>query len=92
MPELIDPYYLMRAMTLAIFGFWSVRGYWRALVLAQRWTAIGVSFGIPAAFIRRRMLIFALRITVLDPVNLALLATAILIWGPLFSAARRAVF
>lgn len=90
--ELPSPYYLMRALTLAIFGFWAVRGYYRGLVLAQRWTAIGASFGIPAAFIRRQMVVFVLRITILDPLNLTLLAAAALIWGPLFQAAGRAVF
>ena len=91
MPELVDPYYLMRGLTLVLFGFWTVRGYYRAIKLAQRWTAIGASFGVPASFIRRQMVVFVLRITVLDPVNVALLATAVLIWGPLFQAAGRAV-
>ncbi len=90
--ELPNPYYMMRGLTLAIFGFWSLRGAWRALRLAQRWTAIGVSLGLSARAIRRQMLVFSLRITILDPLNLVLLATALLIWGPLFQAAGRAVF
>lgn len=90
--ELPSPYYLMRALTLVIFGFWTVRGYYNALRLAQRWTAIGESFGISRTFIRRQMVVFVLRITILDPINLTLLATAVLIWGPLFRAAGRVVF
>lgn len=79
--KLPDPYALMRGFTLALFGFWTIRGYWRTLRLLRRWTAIARRFGLSAAFVRGEVARFVLRVTVLDPVNVALLATAVIIWG-----------
>lgn len=79
--NLPNPYGLMRVFTLVLFGFWTIRGYWRILALLRRWTEIAQRFGIPASFVRREVGRYVLRITLLDPINVALLAIAVVIWA-----------
>ncbi|MFT7486988.1 MAG: hypothetical protein ACI9F9_002846 [Candidatus Paceibacteria bacterium] len=79
----LNPFYIMRAFTLCLFSFWAVRGYVQLMRNLRYWTALGVEFGIPAPFIRRQVFRFALRVTVLDPVYVALLSGALALWFPL---------
>ena len=81
---MIEPFTLMRLCTLGIFGFWTVRGYWRTLRLVKKWERSGERLGIPRAVVRREVLRFVLRVTVFDPVNVGLWAIAAAIWTTLF--------
>ena len=84
--EWIDPFYLMRGCTLAIFGFWSVRGYWNTFQLIRRLERIAGVAGMPTNMVRTMIFKYALRVTVFDPINLALLLMAMTLWAGLFSA------
>ncbi len=82
----VDPFDLMRVCTLAIFGFWSVRGYWRTFQLVRRLERVAGIAGMPSRLVRVLVLKYALRVTIFDPVNLALLLAAMTLWAGLFSA------
>jgi len=84
--ELVDPFYLMRGCTLAIFGFWTVRGYWNAFRLIRRLERVAGMVGMPKKMMRMVVLKYALNITVFDPINLSLLIVSAVLWAGLFTS------
>lgn len=84
--QLIDPYSLMRMCTLVIFGFWSVRGYRNTFLLIRHLERVAGVAGMPAKMVRVMVFKYALRVTVLDPINLGLLMISGLLWAGLFTA------
>ena len=80
MGELVDPYTFVRTVTIALATIWTVRGLWRAARFVQDWSRKLHGLGFEKAWIRRRVVGLLLRITVLDPVNLALMLALVVVW------------
>ncbi len=77
---MIDPYTFIRVVTLSLAITWSVLGYIRMIRFAARWYRRLAVLGYPSSWYRRQVTIAALRTTVLDPLNLALMLVLIGLW------------
>lgn len=81
--SLLDGAELVRILALALGAYWALRGLWRSWRSIQRYDALAASHGFSAGFVRRTVLTLLLRATLLDPLNLALLALlTLLLFGP----------
>lgn len=65
---------LVRILALALGAYWALRGLWRSWRSIQRYDALAAGHGFSAGFVRRSVFTLLLRATLLDPLNLALLA------------------
>ena len=80
LPELPDPYDYVRLITVALAAFWTVRGTLRTWRLLRRAERVLEPFQVERSWLRRMVLIFLARITVFDPVNLALMSVLLVLW------------
>ena len=75
-----DPYSYVRAVTIALATVWTIGTILRVADFADRWQGRFESMGLSRAWLRRQVLIIALRTTFLDPINLALMMTLVGSW------------
>ena len=78
MPE---PYEYLRGITIGLGALWTIGGILRMLRFAGRWESRLTSVGLSKAWLRHQVLIFTLRTTVLDPINLGLICLLLLSWS-----------
>jgi hypothetical protein len=77
---LIDPYDFVRLTTGTLAFVWTVRGVLRTRRFLSRWEARLDAWGMERRWLRRAVLTVVARTTVLDPVNLALMAALVSLW------------
>lgn len=79
--SLPEPYTFVRAVTISLATLWTITGFVRLFRFGRRWEhRLGV-IGLRRRWMARQITIVALRATVLDPVNLALLALLFALWS-----------
>ncbi|MEM7306053.1 MAG: hypothetical protein AAF682_05250 [Planctomycetota bacterium] len=77
---MLDPYDFVRYTTFLIATVWTVRGAARTWSFYKRWEERLLQWGVSPLFLRRAVLAMVARITVLDPINLALMLTLVGVW------------
>lgn len=80
MDWLPEPYAFVRAVTLVLAAFWALRGARRGLLGLRRLGDHFEGLGIGRHVVHRAAVVVALRATVLDPINLALILSLGGIW------------
>jgi len=78
--ELPDPVFVCRVMTIALFLYWSVRGWIRMGSFVKRLERIARSAGLVSLDVRRLVKSVAIRATIGDPVNALLLCVIAWLW------------
>ena len=76
----VEPYALIRAVTLTMASFWTLRSYWRLARSLDRWERRLVPFGISRKWVRIQLVRMMLRASVFDPLNLALFLILVSVW------------
>lgn len=76
-----DPYHYVHAMTFGLGTLWTFFGLRRLRRFGDRWARRLEGLGLSRTWLRRRVVSVALRATVLDPINLALLLTLFGTWS-----------
>ena len=77
---IVEPYTFVRAITLGLGTAWTLGGLVRMARFGVRWQQRLVPLGLTDAWLRKQVLLVALRTTVLDPINLALLLLLLASW------------
>jgi len=77
----IEPYVLVRGVTLALGVTWTITGLARAVRFAASWEERLVPLGLERRWLRRQVTVACLRATLLDPVNLALMLFLAGLWS-----------
>lgn len=76
----LEPYPFIRAVTLSMAAFWTLRTVLRTIRFLDRWERRLAPFGIGRAWLRVQVLRMMLRASVLDPLNLALALALLSVW------------
>jgi len=79
--ELIEPYVYVRAITMGLAAIWAVQWVLRMSRFPKRWRGRLVPLGASERWLRDLFLTVALRATILDPINLALMLLLAGIWS-----------
>lgn len=77
----VEPYAFIRAVTLVLASFWTLRAGVRMVRFLDRWERRLLALGMDRAWLRRQALVFTVRTTVADPLNLLLFLTLTAIWS-----------
>jgi hypothetical protein len=77
---LVDPYTYVRFTTLFLGVVWTLMGLRRMARFGERWRDRLIYVGLKEEWLRRQVIFFALRTTVLDPINLSLILLLIGTW------------
>ena len=75
-----EPWSYWRTVTLLLAGLWSLSAAARLAWFHQRWERRLEEVGASRRWLRRQLLRVVLRVSVLDPVNLALLLLLAALW------------
>lgn len=78
---MIDPYTFIRAVTVSLAVFWTVRGVVRTVRFLDRWERRFQALGLERAWLRRQALGVLARATFFDPANVALGCALIALWS-----------
>ncbi len=76
----IDPYHYVRWTTLGMGTLWTGMGIRRLFLFGDRWRERMLYIGLKESWMKRQVLIFALRTTILDPINLGLILILMGTW------------
>jgi len=76
----VEPYSFIRAVTLTLATFWTLRAGFRMVRFLDRWERRLAGAGMDRAWLRRQALVFSIRTTVADPLNLLLMLVLTAIW------------
>ena len=78
---MIEPYTYVRAVTLGLGTVWTVGGLVRTVRFHRRWRNRLEPLGFGRRWLGLQVRTFVLRVTLLDPVNLALTLLLLGIWA-----------
>lgn len=78
---MIEPYTFVRAVTMGLGATWGAMGIVRSVRTARSWRARMELLAVDERWWRRQIALAALRVTVLDPLNLALLCLLAGLWS-----------
>jgi hypothetical protein len=78
---IVEPYTYVRTITLGLGTLWTLGGIVRTVRFARRWHSRLAPLGLSDRWLRKQVLRFVLRATVLDPINLALLLVLLGSWS-----------
>ncbi len=76
-----EPWAYWRTVTLVLAGFWTLTALARLAYFHARWEKRLEEFGASRPWLRRQLLRLCLRVTILDPTNLALMLLIASIWS-----------
>jgi hypothetical protein len=77
----IEPYVFVRAVTIGLGALWCTTALVRTLRSTREWRERLRPLAIDERWWRRQIVRVALRVTVLDPLNLALLFLLLWLWS-----------
>ena len=77
---LVEPYSYVRAITIGLGTLWTIGGFVRLIRFILRWRRRLMPLGFEDRWLRRAVYVAALRATILDPINLALMILLVSIW------------